>query len=78
MHGLTETSLIARKKIDRTNVIKLFVKELEIIGNINIGSDDFDIEKFAMLIMKSGKLYMIKGIKILIQGKIKTFGTKKT
>ena len=66
--------------------IKLFAKnekELEtLIHAVRIYSLDigigFGIEKYAMLIMKSGKRHLTPGIELLNQGKIKTLEEKET
>ncbi len=58
-------------------------KELEtLIQAVRIYSDDiemeFNIEKQAMLIMKSGKQQMTEGIELPNQEKIRTLGEKET
>ena len=66
--------------------IKLFVrneKELEtLIHAVRIYSQDigmeFSIEKCAMVIMKSGKWYLMDGMELPNQDKIRTLGEKKT
>ena len=66
--------------------VKLFAKnekELEtLIHAIRIYSQDlgmeFDIEKCAMLVMKSGKRHLTDGMELPSQDKIRTLGEKET
>ena len=68
------------------DAIKLFAKngkEMEtLIHPVKIYNQDiemgFGIEKWAMLIMKSGKWHMAKGIEQPNQDKIRTLGEKET
>ena len=68
------------------NEIKLFAKnekELEILKHaVKIYSQDigmeFDIEKCAMLVMKSGKRYLTDGMELPNQDKIRTLGENDT
>ena len=66
--------------------IKLFAKnekEFEtLIQTVRIYSQDigmeFDIEKFAMLVMKSGKRHVSEGVELPNKVKIRTLGEKET
>ena len=66
--------------------IKLFAKKRKRIGNliqaVRIYSQDigkeFFIEKCAILIMKSRELYMMEGMELPNQEKIRTLGEKET
>ena len=47
------------------------------IYSLDIGME-FGIEKWAMLVMKSGKRHLTDGIELLIQDKFRTLGEKET
>ena len=69
--------------IDNTKLFAKNEKELEtIIQALRIYSQDigmeFDIEKCAMLIMKSGKWHITEGKELLNKEKIKMLGEKET
>ena len=49
----------------------------DIVYNQNIGME-FDKEKCAMLVMKSGKGYITDGMELSNQDKIRTLGEKET
>ena len=80
------------KSLERINYlvymdeIKLFAKSekgLEtLIHGVRIYSQDigreFDIEKCAMLVMKNGKRYLMDGMKLPNQDKIRTHGENET
>ena len=66
---------------------KVFTKDEKVLETlkqaaVGIYSEDlvmeFGIEKYVMLIMRSGKRYMTKGIELPIQETIRTLGEKET
>ena len=81
-NALKDTNFLNRKKTQRPNEhFAKNEKELEtLIQVVRIYSDEtgieFDIEKCAMLIMKSGKRQMMEGIELPNQGKIRTLREK--
>ena len=69
---LDDTKLFAKNEKELETLIKT-----EKMYSQDIGME-FDIEKFVMLVMKSGKRYKTEGVELSNQVKIRTFGEKET